>query len=77
MTVMLIGFAAILTDTILLFISVQPIMQSVISFLTIKAKPCWCFSLSIAFFLLLTVRSHPGVQWVALSLLSRASTDPV
>ena len=42
----LIGFAAILIDIILLFTGIQPITQSVISFLTIKATPCWCFSLS-------------------------------
>ena len=49
---MLIGFAAILIDIILLFIGVQPIMQSVISFFTIKATPCWCFSISQLYYIL-------------------------
>ena len=43
---MLIGLAAILIDIIVLFTGAQPITQSVISCLTIKATPCWCFSLS-------------------------------
>ena len=43
---MFIGFAAILVDIILLFTGIQLIMQCVISILTIKATPCWCFSLS-------------------------------
>ena len=49
---MLIGFAAILIEIILLFIGVLPIMQSVISFLTINATPFWCLSISHMYYIL-------------------------